>query len=90
VLFLVSPAWLNSQWCVAECLLTKQLERRSSAVIVDAVLLDSLPTEMTAEWQLCDLTSGTERRTFIVHKAPQIVAIERIANGWVTGKEPVA
>ena len=59
VLFLVSPAWRASEWCVAEFLLAKQMNKRISAVIVDPIPLEKLPREMTAEWQLVDLTAGT-------------------------------
>ena len=30
--------------------------------------IDSLPREMTTEWQLCDLVAGTERHSFHVHR----------------------
>ncbi len=62
VIFLVSPAWRASEWCVAEFLLAKQMNKRIVGVIVDPIPLEDLPTEMTAEWQLVDLTDG--RRTY--------------------------
>jgi len=55
VLFLVSPAWQTSRWCLAEFLLAKQLGKTIFGVLVEATPLEALPREMTAEWQLCDL-----------------------------------
>src|SRR5215470_8124858 len=70
VLFLISPAWRDSRWCLAEFLLAKQLNKIIFGVLIEATPLDSLPKEMTAEWQLCDLAAGSERRTFRVASAP--------------------
>ena len=60
ILFLVSAAWLDSKWCLAEFLLAKTLHKRIVGLIVEPVPIDRVPVEMTAEWQLCDLT-GTDR-----------------------------
>src|SRR5215510_4149280 len=57
VLFLISPAWQASRWCIAEFLLAKQLGKTIFGVLVEATPLDMLPREMTAEWQLCDLVT---------------------------------
>jgi WD40 repeat protein len=66
VLFLISPAWRDSRWCLAEFLLAKQLGKPVFGVLVEPTPLDTLPHEMTAEWQLCDLVAGAERRTLEV------------------------
>jgi formylglycine-generating enzyme required for sulfatase activity len=58
VIFLISPAWVNSKWCLAEFLLAKQLGKTIFGVIVDPTPPADIPTEMTAEWQLVDLTAG--------------------------------
>ena len=58
VVFLVSPAWRASEWCVAEFLLAKQMNKRIVGVIVDPIPLQELPVEMTSEWQIVDLTAG--------------------------------
>ncbi|MEZ5876954.1 MAG: toll/interleukin-1 receptor domain-containing protein [Tepidamorphaceae bacterium] len=58
VLFLISPAWCDSKWCVAEFLLAKQMNKRIAAAIIEPVDLADLPGELTAEWQLVDLTAG--------------------------------
>ena len=59
VVFLVSPVWAASKWCLAEFLLAKSLNKRIFAVIVEPTPFSELPTEMTAEWQITDLTAGT-------------------------------
>jgi len=53
VLFLISPAWRDSRWCLAEFLLAKQLGKTIFGVLVETVSLETLPKEITAEWQLC-------------------------------------
>ena len=37
VLFLISPAWCDSKWCVAEFLLAKQMNKRIAAAIIEPV-----------------------------------------------------
>ena len=58
VVILISPAWAASKWCLAEFLLAKSLNKRILGVIVEPTPLADLPTELTAEWQLADLTAG--------------------------------
>jgi WD40 repeat protein len=55
VVFIVSPAWARSKWCLAEFLLAKSLNKRIFGVVLKEVPLAKLPIEMTAEWQLCRL-----------------------------------
>jgi hypothetical protein len=71
VVFLVSPAWTNSRWCVAEFLLAKSLNKHIFGVVIKNVPLAELPTEMTSEWQLCRLTGlgATETITFSYHES---------------------
>jgi WD40 repeat protein len=66
VLFLISPAWIESKWCLAEFLLAKTLHKRIFGLFVEAVPLNRVPVEMTAEWQTCDLTKGDVTRPFDV------------------------
>lgn len=58
VIFLISPAWARSQWCLAEFLLAKQLNKRIFGAFIEPTPLDMLPLELTGEWQLVDLTAG--------------------------------
>ena len=59
VVCLVSPQWASSKWCLAEFLLAKQMSKRIFGVIIEPTAFVDLPTEMTAEWQLVDLTAGS-------------------------------
>jgi hypothetical protein len=76
VLFLVSPAWLQSRWCLAEFLLAKSLHKSIFGLIIDPVPLDQLPAEMTAEWQLCDLVGDDRFRTFEVEVLGRSAQVE--------------
>ncbi len=72
VLFLISPSWQRSRWCLAEFLLAKQLGKAIFGVLIESTPLDHLPEEMTAEWQLCDLVRGSEQRTYSVEQSPHV------------------
>jgi len=62
VLFLISPAWQASKFCFAEFFQAKNLGKRIFGVIVEPVELSTLPEQMTAEWQVCDLTTEEKIR----------------------------
>jgi tetratricopeptide (TPR) repeat protein len=66
VIFLVSPEWAASKWCLAEFLLAKNLNKRVFGVIVGPTPFSDLPTEMTAEWQVVDLTTGKREHQITV------------------------
>lgn len=70
VIFLVSPEWAASKWCLAEFLLAKNLNKRVFGVIVAPTPFADLPTEMTAEWQLVDLTAGKRDHQVTVTPPP--------------------
>lgn len=70
VLFLVSPAWLESRWCLAEFLLAKQLGKAVFGVVIESTPIASIPPEMTSEWQLADLATGDARREYRVALDP--------------------
>ena len=76
VLFLISPAWRDSRWCLAEFLLAKQLGKTIFGVLVEPTPLDTLPAEMTAEWQVCDLATGAARKKFRVSHDPLVSETE--------------
>ena len=57
VLFLLSPAWVASDWCRREFWIAKSQNKRLLGAVVDPVPEGDLPGEMTAEWQLVDLTA---------------------------------
>lgn len=63
VVFIVSPAWAKSKWCLAEFLLAKSLHKLIFGVVLKDVPIGELPTEMTAEWQLCRLAGEGSSET---------------------------
>src|SRR5262245_11671243 len=70
VLLLVSKAWLHSPWCLAEFHLANLLGKPIFGVLIEQIRLDALPTELTAECQICDLVTGVRRQTFSVCHDP--------------------
>lgn len=76
VLFLISPAWQASPWCLAECNLAKLLGKTIFGVLVEPTPFDKLPKDLTAEWQLCDLVTGTARQSFRVSQEPIVPETE--------------
>ena len=76
VVFLISPAWLASRWCLAEFLLAKQLGKVIFGVVIAPVSLDAIPREMTMEWQLCDLVAGDHRESITVAREPLVPATD--------------
>ena len=76
VLFLISPAWRDSRWCLAEFLLAKQLGKPIFGALIEATPLETLPHEMTVEWQICDLVAGTEKKSYQVHDDPIVPLTE--------------
>jgi WD40 repeat protein len=57
ILILISPDWAKSKWCLAEFLLAKQMNKQILGIVVEATPLGELPVELTAEWQLVDLSA---------------------------------
>ncbi len=76
VVFLISPAWRDSHWCRTELQLAKILGKAIFGVLIEPTPLDSLPKDMTAEWQLCDLVAGTQRKAFTVSLDPIVPETE--------------
>ncbi len=67
IVALLSPNWLVSKWCQVEFLLASQLGKRIFGIIVFPVALTDLPIELTAHYQIVDVsdsareTEGFER-----------------------------
>ena len=76
VLFLISPTWQRSRWCLAEFLLAKQLGKAIFGVLIAPTPIEQLPEEMTVEWQLCDLVQGGDLRTYVVELEPHVQRTE--------------
>src|ERR1700739_2266098 len=54
-LFVISPNWLGSRWCLSEFLLAKQLGKRLFPILVGGVAISDLPLEMSADHQAGDV-----------------------------------
>jgi hypothetical protein len=82
VLFLVSPAWRASKYCFAEFYQAKNLGKRIIGVIIEPIALSELPEQMTAEWQVCNLTDNRDLLSFTVSHPPilpeSVVSFPRI------------
>ncbi|WP_018432160.1 nSTAND1 domain-containing NTPase [Paraburkholderia atlantica] len=76
VLFLISPAWCDSRSCLAQLSLARFLGKTIFGVLVEPTPPDALPKEMTAQWQLCDLATGTQRQSFRVWHDPLVPQTE--------------
>ncbi|MFZ5504351.1 MAG: toll/interleukin-1 receptor domain-containing protein, partial [Pseudomonadota bacterium] len=72
VIFLVSPAWRDSKYCFAEFYQAKNLGKRIFGVIVEPIALSQLPEQLTAEWQVCDLTHAEDPVAFSVGRVPLV------------------
>jgi len=90
VLFLISPDWRDAPWCLAEFLLAKQIGKKVFGILIRPTALDSLPGELTTEWQLCNLVDGEQRKELRVHHDPIVpstvvsfaeAGLERLRNG---------
>jgi len=58
VLFLVSSAWLASEWCRREFRLAQKLNKQIFGLLIEEIPIASLPPELTESWQLVDLVSA--------------------------------
>ena len=66
VLFLVSRAWLDSDWCQKELSLAQKLDKRLFGVLIDKTDPSELPPDLST-WQVVDLASGRDHRQFQRH-----------------------
>ena len=66
VLFLVSHAWLSSDWCRKELTLAQKLDKRLFGVLIESFEPAELPAELSGTWQVVDLVSGRDHRLFRV------------------------
>jgi hypothetical protein len=81
VVFVVSPAWAQSKWCLAEFLLAKNLNKLIFGVVLKDVPIGELPTEMTSEWQLCYLVGHGPTKTIHFTHRERTADIELLAEG---------
>jgi tetratricopeptide (TPR) repeat protein len=64
ILFLVSRAWLASDWCLREFRLAQKLNKRSFGILIEPIPIADLPAELTVHWQFVDLAQGADHRIF--------------------------
>ncbi len=62
VIFLISPAWLSSRWCLKELGLAQRLNKRIFGVLVETVAVEDLPVDLSAAHQLVNLIAGSDHR----------------------------
>src|ERR1700730_8543864 len=60
VLFLVSRAWLSSDWCLKEFNLAHRLNKRLFGLLIEDIPIGDLPATLTGTWQLVPLASGRD------------------------------
>ena len=60
VLFLVSRAWLASDWCLKEFNLAHRLNKRLFGLLIEDIPIADLPATLTGTWQLVPLASGRD------------------------------
>jgi formylglycine-generating enzyme required for sulfatase activity len=66
VLFLVSHAWLGSEWCRDEFRLARHLRKRLFGVLIEDIATGDLPALMTRDWQLVNIAAAGETKTIPV------------------------
>ncbi|MHC2332850.1 nSTAND1 domain-containing NTPase [Bradyrhizobium sp. USDA 4454] len=60
VLFLVSRAWLDSDWCLKEFNLAYRLNKRLFGVLIEEIPLADLPANLRSTWQSVQLSAGRD------------------------------
>jgi formylglycine-generating enzyme required for sulfatase activity/Tfp pilus assembly protein PilF len=78
VLFLVSRAWLASEWCRDEFRLARHLRKRLFGILVEDIVTDDLPPMLTREWQVVNIAPAGDTKTFSV-TVPQTAEPVQIA-----------
>lgn len=70
VVFLVSRAWLASDWCAREFDLAAKLSKRIFGVVIDDLAVDDVPARYRRAWQFVSLASGGDHDLFRVKVPP--------------------
>ena len=60
VLFLVSKAWIASEWCRRELNLAHRLNKRLFGILIEDLPITDVPKDLTGDWQLVRLASGRD------------------------------
>ncbi|HEY0555540.1 MAG TPA: TIR domain-containing protein, partial [Thermoanaerobaculia bacterium] len=73
VLFVLSRAWLASEYCRLEFLEARKQERPLFWLVIDDTEVTEVPAEMRDVWQFTDLTHGSSLELFSVKPPPAYV-----------------
>src|ERR1700753_1506192 len=60
VLFLVSRAWLASDWCLKEFNIAHRLNKRLFGLLIEEIPIADVPATRTGSWELVPLASGRD------------------------------
>jgi hypothetical protein len=60
VLFVLSDAWLNSDWCLRELDFAVRLNKQIFGILVEDISRSRLPSRLTDTWQLINLARGAD------------------------------
>jgi formylglycine-generating enzyme required for sulfatase activity len=66
VIFLVSRAWLGSEWCRDEFRLARHLRKRLFGVLIEDIPISDLPPTLTREWQFVSIAPAGDTKAFSV------------------------
>ncbi|MDD1623108.1 MAG: TIR domain-containing protein [Methylococcaceae bacterium] len=77
VVCVITPAWTQSKWCLTE----GQVNKRIFGLIVKPVDKNQLPTDLTAEWQLCHLAGNGPKETIVFTHKEQAQQVEFLSEG---------
>lgn len=72
VLFLISRAWLESDWCRREFRLAQRLNKQIFGLLIEDMPVAALPEELTVAWQLVNFAQGQD------HVAPIEVMLPNV------------
>jgi formylglycine-generating enzyme required for sulfatase activity len=67
IVFLVSRAWLKSEWCRDEFRLARHLLKRLFGVLIEDIPKSDLPAMLTREWQVVSIAPDSDVQTFSVN-----------------------
>ena len=66
VIFLVSRAWLGSEWCRDEFRLARHLRKRLFGILIEDIPISDLPPTLTREWQVVSIAPAGDTKAFSV------------------------
>jgi formylglycine-generating enzyme required for sulfatase activity len=76
VLFVISRAWLGSEWCRDEFRLVRHLRKRLFGILIEDIPRADLPAAMNREWQLVNIAPKGDIVNFSVEVPKTFKTIE--------------